>query len=495
MSTTSVSTENLDRRRWLALSVVCLAQLMIVLDTTIVNVALPSIQRELGFSQSELTWVINAFMITFGSLLLLAGRLGDLFGRRRIFLAGVAVFTTASVLCGASSSPAMLIAARLLQGAGGAMSASVILALIVTAFQEPGERARAMGAYMFTAVAGGSLGLIAGGVLTQELDWHWIFFVNVPIGVVTFVLGRALIPDDGPLALHRRVDWTGAALVTLSLMSGVYAITLAPSDGWTSERVLAFGAVAVALMSGFLALESRLRDPLLPLRILRLRGLVGSSVARAFLVTAMYTSFFLGTLYMERLLHFGALKTGLAWLPWTVTVAILSLGVTARLMRRFGALRLMVAGMTIVVGSALLLHGAGPHTAYFPRLFVAFIAGGLGVGLAFMPLLTTAMGEVPNADAGLGSAIVNVSQQLSGALGLAVLGSIATSRSRELIAVGHPVPGALLDGYHLAFALAALSALAAIVVVLTVLRRRPPARERVVAPALAREGERERQVA
>ncbi|HZE07092.1 MAG TPA: MFS transporter, partial [Solirubrobacteraceae bacterium] len=309
-----------ERRRWLALVVVCLAQLMIVLDTTIVNVALPAIQHDLHFTQGNLTWVINAFLVTFGSFLLLAGRLGDLFGRKRVFLTGVIWFTAASVLCGLAPSEGVLIAARFAQGIGAAIQASVILAIIVTEFPEPADRARAMSAYVFVAVAGGSLGLLAGGALTQALSWHWIFFVNVPIGAATIALGTLLIPaDSGPRA-GGRVDWLGSVLVTASLMTGIYAIVQATNAGWTSGRVLGFGALAAALMAAFITLESRIANPIMPLRVLRLRGLVVSSVVRGFLVTGMYSTFFLGTLYLEHIRHYGALETGLAFLPWTLTV-------------------------------------------------------------------------------------------------------------------------------------------------------------------------------
>src|SRR3954454_22445353 len=269
-----------ERRRWFALVVVCMAQLMIVLDTTIVNVALPSIQHELGFTQAGLTWVVNAFLITFGSFLLLAGRLGDLFGRKRMFTAGVALFTAASILCGLAPSPGALIAARFLQGIGAAVQASVILAIIVTEFTEPSERARAMSAYVFVAVAGGSLGLLTGGLLTQALSWHWVFFVNLPIGAATFALGRALIRSDAGLGLSRGVDWFGSLLVTASLMSGIYAIVRVPDDGWTSSLVLSFGGLAALLMAAFVAFEARVPNPILPLRILRGPGLVNASIVR-----------------------------------------------------------------------------------------------------------------------------------------------------------------------------------------------------------------------
>lgn len=462
-----------DRRRWLALVVVCMAQLMIVLDTTIVNVALPQIQRDLHFTQGNLTWVINGFLVTFGSLMLLAGRLGDLLGRKRVFMLGVSIFTVASVLCGFAPSQGVLIGARLIQGVGAALQSSVILAIIVTEFPEPADRARAMSAYVFTAVAGGSLGLLAGGVLTQALNWHWIFFVNIPIGAATLALGGSLIPRDTGAGLRHGVDWLGSALVTLALMSGIYAIVQATGHGWTSQQVFAPAALAVALMAGFLTLESRIANPIMPLRILRIRSLVGSSVVRGFIVTGMYSVFFLGTLYLERVLHFSALQTGLAFLPWTVTVGILSLGVTARLVARFGAMRVLVTGMTAVIAGMALLISTSTHTAFFPTLFVAYFAIGLGIGTAFMPLLTIGMSDVPAADAGLGSGIINVSQQVAGAFGLAVLGTIATNHTKALVAAHHPVAASMVSGYHVAFVIGAIVMVVGIVVALVVLRTRP----------------------
>ncbi len=473
MSVISPPFPSSDRRRWLTLAVVCLAQLMIVLDTTIVNVALPAIQRELHFSQGTLTWVVNAFLVTFASLLLLAGRLGDLFGRRRVFLAGVIVFTAASALCGLAPDQGALVGARFIQGVGAAMQASVILAIITTEFPQPRERARAMSAYVFVAVAGGSLGLLAGGALTQALSWHWIFFVNLPIGVLTVALGRALIPADEPRRARGRVDWLGSLLVTTSLMSLVYAIVQASGHGWGSSQVLGFGGLAVALMLAFAALETHIDNPILPPRILHVRGLVSSSVVRGFLVTGMYSTFFLGTLYLEHVLHYGALDTGLAFLPWTLTVAVLSLGITARLVERFGAMRVLIAGMLTVIAGLSLLTTVDARTSFFPTVFVAYFTIGLGIGSAFMPLLTLAMANVPAQDAGLGSGIVNVSQQVAGALGLAVLSTIATSRTRALEVAHHSLVGSLLTGYHLAFTIGAASVAAGILAALTLLRPRP----------------------
>jgi EmrB/QacA subfamily drug resistance transporter len=472
MNIASLRTPTADRRRWMALVVVLLAQLMILLDATVVNVALPSIQHDLQFTQGNLTWVVNAFLITFGSLLLLAGRLGDLLGRKRVFLAGVVVFTLASALCGLAPSGGFLIAARFLQGIGAALQASVILAIIVTEFPEASERARAMSAYVFVAVAGGSLGLLAGGALTEALSWHWIFFVNLPIGIATLALGKALIPADKGLGLRHGVDWAGSVLVTASLMTAIYAIVQATSRGWTSAEVLSLGALAIALMGAFVSVEARVASPIMPLRILRLRGLIGSSVVRGFLVTGMYSTFFLGTLYLEHVRHYSALQTGAAFLPWTATVGMLSLGVTARLVARFGPMRVLTLGMGTVIAGLALLGTTGLATSFFPTIFFAYLFIGLGVGTAFMPLLTIAMADVPAADAGLGSGIVNVSQQVSGALGLAVLGTIATNHTTALAANGQTVADSLVGGYHLAFGVGAASVAVGIVTALVVLRTR-----------------------
>jgi EmrB/QacA subfamily drug resistance transporter len=472
MNLASVFSPSSDRRRWTTLFIVCMAQLMIVLDVTIVNVALPSIQRDLHFSQANLSWVVNAFLVTFGSLLLLAGRLGDLAGRKRVFLAGLTIFTVASLLCGVAPSQGVLIGARFLQGVGAAGQASVILAIIVTEFPEVAERARAMSAYVFVSVAGGSLGLLAGGVLTQALSWHWVFFVNLPIGAATFLLGNALIRSDTGLGLRHGVDWLGSVLVTASLMSAIYAIIEATNHGWGSSTVLGFGGLAAVLMTAFIALEARIEHPIMPLRILRLRGLVNASLVRGLLVTGMYSTFFLGTLYLEHVRHYGALQTGVAFLPWTLTVAVLSRGITAGLVRRFGALPVLTTGMWIAAFGLVLFGTVGPHTAYFPTIFIANLTLGLGIGNAFMPLLTLAMEDVPAADAGLGSGITNVSQQIGGALGLAVLSTVATNHTKSLLASHHGLTTSLISGYHVAFLVAAGATVTAILLAFALLRPR-----------------------
>jgi MFS family permease len=335
-------------------------------------------------------------------------------------------------------------------------------------------------------VAGGSLGLLAGGLLTEALSWHWVFFVNLPVGVATFVLGRAIMRTDPGRGLEDGVDWAGSLLVTASLMSAIYAIVEVPGHGWTSTQVLGTGALAAVLMAAFLGLEARIRNPIMPLRILRVRGLVNASLVRGFLVTGMYSTFFLGTLYLEHVRHYDALQTGAAFLPWTLTVAVLSQGVTARLVGRFGPLRVLTGGMVTAAAGLLLFATVGPDTAYFPTVFVACFAIGFGIGNAFMPLLTIAMADVPAADAGLGSGITNVSQQISGALGLAVLSTLATDHTKSLLSAGHAPVGALIGGYQLAFITGAALIGVGAVLAYALMRPRKPRREvrlaRVSAP-------------
>jgi len=444
-----------ERRRWIALAVLCLGQLMMVLDATIVNVALPSIQRELHFTQANLTWVIDGYLITFGGFLLLAGRFGDLVGRKRVFLSGLVLFVVASIACGLSDSQAMLIGARLLQGIGGAVASSVILAIIVTEFPERAEQARAMGLYAFVSAGGGSIGLLAGGALTQSLSWHWIFFVNVPIGVFAFVCGSILIEENEGIGLAGGVDVLGSILVTLATMIGAFAIVKSSEYGLLSLRTLGAAGASLALLGAFLALEARVANPIMPLRILRLRMLMGSSLVRGLLVTGMYSAFFLGALYLERVLGYDAIDTGLAFMPLTIAIATMSLGVSARAVERFGAVQTLAAGLAGIVVGLFLLALQGVHASYFPGLFLAFLTLGLGAGASFLPLLTLGMADAPARDAGLASGIINVSVQLFGAIGLATLGTVATDHSRALSAAGHPLLASLTGGYHLAYVVAA----------------------------------------
>jgi EmrB/QacA subfamily drug resistance transporter len=460
-----------ERRRWISLAVVCMGQLMMVLDATIVNVALPSMQRDLHFSQANLAWVVDAYMIAFGSFLLLAGRLGDLLGRRRMFLTGLVVFTLASVACGLASDQVFLIAARFVQGLGGAVASAAVLALLVTEFPQPGERAIALSVYTFIIASGGSIGLLAGGVLTQALDWHWIFFINVPIGIATLLLGRVLINETERVGLGRHVDVLGSVLVTVALMIGVYAIVKATEYGWVSAHTLGFGAASLGLLGVFGVVESRLANPMFPLRILRVPGLAASSVVRGFLVTGMFSTFLLGVLYLQHVHGYGALKTGLAFLPLTLLIGLLSVGITARLMARFGQLRVLLAGLTAITAALVLLSQLPAHASYFPAIFVPFVLLGLGAGLSFLPLTTIAMAEVPPADAGLASGIVNASLQISGAIGIAALGTVAAERAKVLVGQGQHHLQALTGGFNLAWALGAGAVVAGALIALVWLRR------------------------
>lgn len=467
-----------DRRRWLALVVVCFGQLMIMLDSTIVNVALPAIQRDLHFTQANLTWVVNAYLIAYGSLLLLAGRAGDLIGRKRVFLAGVAVFTVASGLDGMAFDSTTLIAARLLQGLGGALSGGVILALIVTGFPKPQERAQAMSIFMLVIAGGGSLGLLAGGTLTQLINWHWIFFINLPIGVATMLLGSWLIEQHEGLGLSQGVDLVGSLLVSAAMVVGIYAIVTAAEMGWTSAHTLGFGMAAAVLLATFFMVEARIENPILPLRILRLRSLTGASAARALVATGMFTTFFLGALYFQHVKGYSAFNTGLAFLPSTLALAALSLGISARLMRSFGPRALLIPGLATITIALLLMATTDPNAGYFPGTFGTYLIFGIGAGMSFMPLTTIMMAEIPAADAGIASGVGNVTMQVGGAFGLAALGTISADHTRALVAQGNLLMSALTGGYQLGFSIAAACVAAGLLIVLVVLRSPSEARVR-----------------
>jgi EmrB/QacA subfamily drug resistance transporter len=465
----------MDRRRWIALVVVCLAMMMNSLDGSIVNVALPSIQHSLHFSQSNLTWVVDAYLIAFGSFLLLAGRLGDLLGRKKVFLSGVTIFTLSSLVCSIAQTQSMLIVARFFQGLGGAVSTSVIVAIIVTEFSGASERARAMSAYMFVAVGGGSIGLLVGGILTQAVNWHWIFVINVPIGAITLLLGSLLIKENEGLGVREGIDVAGSLLMTLSLVIGIYAIVTTSSYGWLSAHTLGIGGLALALGAAFLVVESRVAKPIMPLRILRLRSLSASSVVRGLSFAAMYAVFFFGALYLERVLGYGPLKTGVAFLPMSLAMAVMSLGATSRLLIRFGPMKLLVPGLSMVTLGMVLLAHTSIDSSYVGALLPALLLLGVGMSISAVPLLTIAMADVPRSDAGLASGIVNVSMWLASSTGLAVFGTLAASKTRTLIEQGHGTASSLVAGYHVAFYIGA--ALAALGLLVTVALLRTPAHD------------------
>ena len=466
-----------DRSRWLALYVLCVGMLMIVLDVTVVNVALPSIQDDLGFSQSSLAWVVNAYLIAFGGLLLLAGRLGDLIGRRSIFLAGIGVFTAASLLCGLAQTQEMLVGARFLQGIGGAMTSAVILGMIVTMFPEPREQAKAIGAYAFVASAGGAVGLLAGGVLTQAVSWHWIFFVNVPIGIATAVFARRLLTHDRGIGLREGADLPGAVLITGALMLAVYTIVIpAAEDGWGASSTLLLGAVSLALLAGFVAREATARTPLVPLRIFRSRNLTGANLIQILSVPAMFGMFFVGALYLQRVLGYDALETGLAFLPVTIIMGTLSVRYTEPLVTRFGARGVLLPGLALI-GAGLVLFAQAPvDGVYVTDVLPTMVLLGLGAGLCFPALMTLAMsGATPN-DAGLASGLVNTTAQVGGALGLAVLATLSASHTSGLVDRGESAASALTSGYHLAFWVGAALVVAAMIVAAVLLERSPKPR-------------------
>jgi EmrB/QacA subfamily drug resistance transporter len=451
------------RARWFALVVLCLGSLMIVLDSTIVNVALPSIKKDLGFSETSLAWVVNGYLLTFGGFLLLGGRLGDLLGHRRLFLAGIVLFTLASLACGSATSQGTLVAARLIQGFGGAVVSAVSLSLMVSLFHEPAERAKAMGVFGFVAAGGGSLGVLLGGVLTDLLTWHWIFLVNVPIGIGVFLLAMRVLPGGRPAGGGPRLDIAGAVAVTVSLMLAVYAIVNGNQAGWTSTQTLGLLAGAGALLVGFIVLESRVGSPLVPLGLFRLRNLATANAVAVLWAGAMFAWFFLSALYLQLVLGYSPLQVGLAFLPANLIMGAFSLGISAKLVMRFG-IKLPLAGGLMLAALGLGLFARAPvHGHFVLDVLPSMILLGFGAGIAFNPMLLAAMGDVQQSESGLASGLVNTSFMMGGALGLAVLASVAASRTSHLLASGHGHLSALDAGYHTAFLIGAAFALLAAV--------------------------------
>ncbi|WP_107485207.1 MFS transporter [Streptomyces sp. MP131-18] len=448
--------------------------LMIILDGSIVTVAMPAIQDDLGFSPAGLSWVVNAYLIAFGSLLLLAGRLGDLIGRRRMFLAGTAVFTGASVLAAAAGSPAVLIAARFLQGLGSAMAAAVSLGILVTLFTEPGERARAIAVFSFTGAAGASIGQVLGGVLTDALNWHWIFLINLPIGVAVLALAVAALPADRGSGLGAGADVLGALLVTAGLMLGIYAVIEVENHGWAAAHTLGLGALAAALLAAFTVRQTAARTPLMPLRILRSRGVAGANLVQILMVAALYSFQVLVALYLQQVLGYGAARTGLAMLPAALVIGAVSLGASARLNARFGERNVLLAGLLLLLGVLGLLARVPVEADYLTDLAPVMLLAA-GFGLALPALTALGMSGARRDDAGLVSGLFNTTQQIGMALGVAVLSTLAASRTESLLAAGDGRAEALTGGYRLAFTVGAGLIAAAFVVALTVLPRRPAA--------------------
>ncbi|WP_116134919.1 DHA2 family efflux MFS transporter permease subunit [Trinickia diaoshuihuensis] len=448
------------RKRWLALIVLCLGVLMIVLDTTIVNVALPSIAADLGFSETSLVWVVNAYMLTFGGCLLLGGRLGDLYGHRKLFLGGITLFTLASLACGSAHSQILLVCARAVQGLGGAVVSAVSLSLIMNLFTETGERAKAMGVYGFVCSAGGSIGVLLGGLLTNLLSWHWIFLVNLPIGVAVYLLCVALLPSAPGHAHGERLDVAGAITVTASLMLAVYAVVNGNEAGWLSVQTLGLLFVAMVLLAAFLAIETRARHPLMPLGLFRMRNIATANMVGVLWAAAMFAWFFISALYLQRVLGYRPLQVGLAFLPANLIMGVFSLGLSARVVMRFG-LRAPLAVGLLAAACGLALFARAPVDGHFlSDVLPGMVLLGIGAGIAFNPLLLAAMSDVDASDSGLASGIVNTSFMMGGALGLAVLASLAAARTSALQA-SESTAAALNGGYHLAFLFGAIFAAAA----------------------------------
>ncbi|QOT81922.1 DHA2 family efflux MFS transporter permease subunit [Cupriavidus basilensis] len=457
-------------KRWLALIVLCLGMLMIVLDTTIVNVALPSIRADLGFNETSLVWVVNAYMLTFGGFLLLGGRLGDLFGHRKLFLFGIALFTLASAACGMANSQGLLIAARAVQGLGGALVSAVSLSLIMNLFTSPADRATAMGIYGFVGAGGGSIGVLLGGLLTSAWSWHWIFLVNLPIGVAVYGACVALLPVGKAPANRGKLDVAGAITVTASLMLAVYAVVHGNEAGWTSAQTILQLGIAIVIVMAFLVIESRVSHPLVPLRMLTLRNVATANVVGLLWAAALFAWSFISALYMQRVLNYSAMQVGLAFLPASIIMATFSLGVSARLVMRFGIRTPLSLGLLVAAAGLALFARAPTDGSFLLDVLPAMVLLGLGAGFAFNPVLLAAMSGVAPEESGLASGVVNTSFMMGGALGLAILASLAAARTDGLAAMGADAMTALNGGYHVAFLLGAVAAAMASVLAGTFVR-------------------------
>jgi EmrB/QacA subfamily drug resistance transporter len=438
--------------RWLALYVLCVGFLMIVLDMTVVNVALPAIQDDLGFSQSGLAWVVNGYLIAFGGLLLLAGRLGDLLGRKNVFMVGMGIFLTASFVCGFAQSQAVLVGARFIQGVGGALTSAVILGMIVTMFAEPKEQAKALGVYAFVASAGGSIGLLAGGALTQAINWHWIFFINLPIGIGTSFAANRLVARDKGLGFGEGADIPGAVLITSALMLGVYTIVSpAAENGWGDPGTLGLGAVSSVLLAAFIVRQARAANPLMPLHMFRSRNVSGANVIQALTIAGMFGMFFLGSLYLKEIQGYDPLEIGLAFLPTTLAMGTMSIRFSDRLINRFGPKNVLLPGLALIGLGLAMFTRTEVDGNYASQVLPPMLLLGIGAGSSFTALMTLAMSGATQEDAGLASGLVNTTAQVGAALGLAVLATLSATRTENLVGDGTGQAQALVSGYHLAF--------------------------------------------
>ncbi len=480
----TTETDTDERRRWLALYVLCGGMLMIVLDATIVNVALPTIQGDLGFSQSSLAWVVNAYLIAFGGLLLLSGRLGDLIGQRRIFLIGLVVFTLASLACATAQTQGWLVAARFVQGAGGAVASAVILGMIVTMFPEPREQAKAIGVYAFVASAGASIGLITGGVITQVISWHWIFVINLPVGIGVGLAALRLVEDRPGIGLSEGADVPGAVLITSGVMLAVYTLLEAGDNGFGSAQTLILGAVAIALLVAFVLRQARIANPLMPLRLFRSRNVAGANIVMGLLVVGFFGMFFMGALYLQGILGYDALEVGLAFLPSCLVMGTLSLRYAERIIMGIGPKAALITGLVFATGALALFTRTSVEGDYWTEVFPVMVLLGVGAGVSFPALMTLAMSGATPSDSGLASGLVNTTTQVGGAIGLAVLATLASQHSDNLIADGTSRDAALNSGYHLAYLIGAVLMGVAVAVAATVVES---------VPAQAHQGAAERQ--
>ena len=464
-----------SRKRWLALIVLCLGDLMIVVDMTIVNVALPSIREDLAFTETSLVWVVNAYMLTYGGFLLLGGRLGDLYGQRRLFLLGTTLFTLASLACGLAGSQGVLVVARAVQGLGGAVVSAIALSLIMNLFTEPVERAKAMGIYGFVMAGGGSVGALLGGLLTDALSWHWVFLVNIPIGVGVYALTVILLGESRAPSGTARLDVGGAVTVTASLLLAVYAVVNGNEAGWTSAQTLALLGAAAGLLALFLAIETRVRDPLMPLRLFRLRSVATANVVGILWSAAMFAWFFVSALYLQLVLGYTPMQVGLAFLPANLIMAAFSLGLSAKMVMRFGIRVPLAAGLALTAAGLALFALSPVDGGFALHVLPGMALLGIGCGMAMNPVLLAAMSDVPQSESGLASGVVNTAFMMGGALGLAVLASLAAARTDRLLALGSDSLAALNGGYHIAFAIGAVFAAAAALLSAALLRPGQPA--------------------